>query len=245
MGREPGGARAEKHACDKRDGKGEKKNEGGGAGLDRQVGCVGKGEGENGARSGVGDGESGKSADATEDDALSKNLADNARATSAEGHADGNVGAARGGAGQHEVGDVGTGNEQNDRGKDHQHRQAFAGLLLQVLDAATTRREHDMHLGNDGGAAVGGELRAGIEPLTKRSGKLGLQRDYVGSGADSANRVEPMGFRMIDDGAGSAKIGLSLDGHPEIGRRIRNPVAEESWGRDANDREGQSLNKDG
>ena len=143
-------------------------------------------------RSGIGNAKSGKSAHATQQHALGKDLADDAAPPRAEGHADGDFGAARGGARQHQVGDIGAGNEQHDRGKNHQHLQALARVLLQVLDAAAAGREDDVLSGMTAEPPFAVICGLGVEPLAQRDGELGLQRADVGSGADSADGIEPV-----------------------------------------------------
>ena len=101
-----------------------------------------------------------------------------------------------------------------------------------------------MLLGDNGQAAVGGKQRARVKPLAQRHGELGLQRADVSSKAHSADCIEPVGLRMVQYGDVTADIGFGLHRHPEIGRRIRNAVAEEAGRRDADDSEGPGLDED-
>ena len=99
MGGEPCGRGTKEDAGDERDQKCKAEHGQRWAGVDGHVARVGKGERQNGARSGIGDGQSGESADATQQDALSEDLADDAAAAGAERHAHRNFSAARGGCG--------------------------------------------------------------------------------------------------------------------------------------------------
>ena len=134
--RQPRRTRAKENAGDQRDQKGKAKDGQRWTGVDGHVVRVGKCERKNGVRAGIGNGQSSQSADAAQQHALGENLADDAAAPCAQGHAHGDVGAPRGGARQQQVGDVGAGDEQHDGGENHQHLQTLARLLLQVLNAA-------------------------------------------------------------------------------------------------------------
>ena len=201
MRRQPRGSDAEENAGEKRDEEGEPEHRQGGGGIDGHIAGLGEGEGEDGARSGIGNRQAGKPAEDAQEHALGKDLANNAAAARTQSHAHGHVGAPGGGAGQHQVGDVGAGDEQHDRREDHQHLQAVAHIALQLLDATAAGRDDHMHFGDDGRSTVCGKDRAREEPLTQCDGKFGLQRADVGSGADSAERIEPVGLGMMQDGA--------------------------------------------
>ena len=62
-----------------------------------------------------------KATNTAQEDAFGENLAEDAAASRSEGHAHGHIAALRSGAGQHQVGDVGAGDQQYYRRENHQH----------------------------------------------------------------------------------------------------------------------------
>ena len=181
------------------------------------------------ARARVGDRQPGETANAAQQHTFGENLPNDAASAGAQSHAQRNLDPASGAARQHQVGDVGAGNQQHHGRKDHQHLQALARLLLQVLNSAAARREHHVHLGNDRGSAVGREQRTRVEPLAQRAANLALQCADVGAGADAADRVKPVRFRMMEDGAGfpategSVLMGIQNSGGEAITRSPKKP----------------------
>ena len=136
MRRHPGGRDAEQDAGHQRNQKCKTEHSERWAGIDGQVARIRECKSENGVRSGIGNGQPGKAADATQQHALCKNLANDAAASRAQRHAHRDIRAARRAARQHQVGNIRAGDEQHDDGQNHQHLQTLAGLLLQALDAA-------------------------------------------------------------------------------------------------------------
>ena len=124
VGGEPCGRGSEDGTGDEREreGKGEdgQRRRGGDGHEVRAV----EGEGDDGFDAEVRDGESGDAAEDGEEDAFGEGLADEALARRAEGKADGGLGAARGSAGEEEVGDVGAGDEENEAADGEQDVEA-------------------------------------------------------------------------------------------------------------------------
>jgi len=69
-------------------------------------------------------------------------------------HAHSHIGTLDGGPRQHQVGDIRARDQQHNRGENHQHLEALARLLLQVLNPSAARHDYHMLLGNDRRAAV-------------------------------------------------------------------------------------------
>src|SRR5262249_54990123 len=83
-------------------------------------------------------------ADEGENQALGEELPDDACASCSERLANGELASARGGAGQKEIGDVGAGNEQDQRDDGHEDLQRLRELTPQRGEAIGHRGERDM-----------------------------------------------------------------------------------------------------
>ena len=116
-------------------------------------------------RPGIGNGQSCDAADQAQQHALGKDLANDPASRRTERHAHRDIRAPRGAARQQQVGNVGAGNEKDNRREDHQQAQARARLLLQSLDAAASRRQNDMLSWNQRRSAMIGVCRTCGQPL--------------------------------------------------------------------------------
>ena len=124
------------------------------------------------------------------------------------GHAHGHIRAPRGGARQHQVGDVGAGDEQHERWRES---SASSGPCRSCccrfwIPPPPGTSDH-MLLGNFGRATVVGVCRARGQPLPQRHGKLGLQCADVGSRTHPAQWIEPVRVCVMQDGAGPRTYG--------------------------------------
>ncbi len=123
-----------------------------GRGVDGDVAFAGDHVDEQ-ARAAIGDGETGESAEDGENHAFGESLAHETAAGRAECGTDGGLRLARGGADEHEVGEVGAGDEQDEGGDPHGEVEAVFEVVLHLLDAAAAGREVERLFGDEAGGA--------------------------------------------------------------------------------------------
>src|SRR5580692_8347595 len=87
---------------------------------------------------------------------MGESLANDSYATCSQRYTHSQLGSTSGAAGQQQVGNVRTGDEQHHAGKKHEHAEALAGLLLQSLDAAASGGKNYVLARNLRCAAVSG-----------------------------------------------------------------------------------------
>ena len=117
--------------------------------IDRHVVLIRKGECQQRVRSEVGDGEAEQAAHTREKDAFRKKLAHNAAALRAKRRANGQFSFAAHAAHQQQVGDIGAGDEKNQRGDPLQQLQVVLVIALHVLNTAAAGSEHYMGAGKN------------------------------------------------------------------------------------------------
>src|SRR5579864_4794947 len=245
MGRNPGRNNSENNSSQQREQKGKAKDDGRGAGLDRKLGRIGEGEGQNQVRASVGDGGANYAARQTQEDALGEELANEDSAGGAESGADGSFGATGGSAGQQKVGDVGARYQQDERGNSSEQAEAVSGFLLKILDAATGWSEEHVLLGNLVVIPIlcVGKLRG--QPLPQGGGDLGLQAADGDSGLHTAKEIKPVAVSLLEDAGLTFQHRFIVDWDPNSGRIGVNAVPEKSWRSNADQSDGVALDEEG
>ena len=109
--------------------------------IDRHVVLARKGERQQRVRSEIGDGEAEEAAHTREKHAFRQQLAHNAASLRAERRPNGQFNLAAHAAHQQQVGNIGAGDEKNERGDPLQQLQAVLVAVLHVLDASASRCE--------------------------------------------------------------------------------------------------------
>lgn len=245
MGRNPGRNNSENNSGQQGEQKGKTKDDGRGTGLDRKLGRIREGEGQNQVRASVGDGDANYAASQTQENALGEELANQGRSGGPECSADGGLGAAGGSAGEEKVGNVGTGNEQDERGNSSEQAEAVSGFLLQILDAAASRSEENVLLGNLFVISILCVRQLRGQPLTQGGGDLGLQAADGDSGLHPAKKIKPVAVRLLEDAGLSFQDGLVVERNPDGGRIGVDAVSEKSGRSDADQRDGVTLDEEG
>ena len=201
---------------------------------DRHVVLIGKGERQQRVRSEIGDGEAEQAAHAREKNAFRKKLAHNTAALRAERGADGKLRAAAHAAHQQQVGDIGAGDEKDQRGDPLQQLQVVLVTVLHVLDTAAAGSEHDMGAGkNLLGALIGKCLERRKLLLEQRAG-LGLEGGQRGSRLDATDDVGPLSVGIGEVGCADDRI-HRIHGKEVLGRIGIDAVPVKSLGRNTND----------
>ena len=203
--------------------------------MDSDVGFLER-QAQNNSGSGKCQSDSGDAAEGGEHQAFGEHLANLARGRGAERGADGSLEFAVRRAHEHEVGNVGAGNGQDQRGNPHKQVQAGLVFVTQLLNACAAGREMQRLLG-DQRRFTGLQLGDGTqEPLLEFDLHVRFDLFGVGMRRDATDDVEPVLLGKIQNAAGAVDERFVGDGDPERGR-IFEAVAEKAGRRDANDGE--------
>jgi len=164
--------------------------------------------------------------------ALDQHLHDLPRARRAQGGAKGNLLPAARRPHQHEIRDVGAGDQQDEAGDPEQQMQARLILIPHHLDSCATGRQMQRLLRDQrplGGIELGNRAQ---EPLPQFHLQAGLDGLWIGPGGDAADQVEPIRVGKIQQRRRAVEKTLRFQRKPERGR-ILQPVAVERGRRDA------------
>ena len=206
-----------------------------GEAADRHVVLIRKGERQQRVRSEIGDGEAEQAAHTREKNAFRKKLAHDTAALRAKRRADGKLRAAAHAAHQQQVGDIGAGDEKDQRGDPLQQLQVVLVTVLHVLDTAAAGSEHHMGAGeNLLGALIGKCLERGKLLLEQRAG-LSLEGRQGSSRLNAADDVGPLRVGIGEVRCADDCI-HRIHGKEVLGRIGIDAVPVESLWRNADDR---------
>src|SRR5581483_5591985 len=212
--------------------------------VDWHLRGFGEGEIDNHARADKGDADSENASGNGEEHAFGESLLDERRAFGAERGADGRFAPTRGATGKKKIGNVGAGDEQNQRGNPGEEMKTIPSSLLKVLNASAARRQNHVLLGNLLVVAVEGISGNSCKPLTEARGDFGFEGLGSNSRLEATESVQPVGLGNFQDSSLAFKHRLGIEGNPEGGRIAVEAVAEESRRRDADDGDGMALDEE-
>jgi hypothetical protein len=112
---------------------------------------------------------------------------------------------------QHEVGEIRTGDEENEAGDPHQQVQVTFILLLHALDAGTAGAETEVLPGDEGVFGTDDVGNRALEELQELDLQLRLDGRGLSAGCDAADEIQPLLVSMRDK--------VSID-RPERGHQL-------------------------
>src|SRR5579883_2257589 len=235
----PGGCEAKRDSGQKRDGAGEGEYGKRGRRAHRDgdpAGTAREDEAKDQRSAGIGESESRAAAEKRKQDGFGERLADEARRAGAECHAERDLATFAEAADEHEVGDVGAGDQKHERGNGHQDIEPVFVIPPHVGNACASGAKVQ-RLPGEFSTFVGLHLTpVGAEPLLQFNTHLGFNGKRSRAGSHAADEVEPVKGVVVEIVVG-LDVGLGVEREEEVGRRIAERIPVESRGSDADDGE--------
>src|SRR5215472_8012373 len=193
----------------------------------------------------VGDGQSGQTTKHCENHAFCERLAREFGAGCAESGADRNLGFARHGTDEHQVGEIGARNKKDEGGNPHKQMEAGLVRILHLLHPPAAGRQVQRLLRNQSLIAFL-DLADGVEQkLAQFDLEVGFNLLQVCAWLDAANHVKPLEFGAVKNveaaGLNQRRV---VERKPESGGISGKAFAEEAGWRDTNYSEGLAVDNE-